>query len=142
MADDRFWYSVSTTGVYCRPPCPLCGCNSGNVTTHATLEDARRTGFRPCKRRKPEGPGTAAVNARFVTRACRLIEDSETPPSLADLAAQFALSPGYLHFAVGETTLGSILVTSSAKGVAAILLGDDPDALVRDLQDRFPRRRG
>ncbi len=35
--------------------------------------------------------------------------------------------------------LGSILVASSTKGVAAILLGDDPDALARDLQDRFPK---
>ncbi len=44
-----------------------------------------------------------------------------------------------LCFAVGECTLGAILVASSGRGVAAILLGDDPDALVRDLQDRFPR---
>ena len=43
-----------------------------------------------------------------------------------------------IRFAIGETTLGSILVASSAKGVAAILLGADPDALARDLQDRFP----
>ncbi|EJL22754.1 methylated-DNA--[protein]-cysteine S-methyltransferase, partial [Novosphingobium sp. AP12] len=43
-----------------------------------------------------------------------------------------------IRFAIGETTLGAILVASSAKGVAAILLGDDPDALARDLQDRFP----
>ena len=44
-----------------------------------------------------------------------------------------------IRFAVGETALGSILVASSAKGVAAILLGDDPAALARDLQDRFPQ---
>jgi AraC family transcriptional regulator of adaptative response/methylated-DNA-[protein]-cysteine methyltransferase len=44
-----------------------------------------------------------------------------------------------IRFAVGETTLGAILVASSHKGVAAILLGDDPDGLVRDLQDRFPK---
>jgi AraC family transcriptional regulator of adaptative response/methylated-DNA-[protein]-cysteine methyltransferase len=44
-----------------------------------------------------------------------------------------------LRFAVGETIFGSILVASSAKGVAAILLGDDPEALLRDLQDRFPQ---
>jgi AraC family transcriptional regulator, regulatory protein of adaptative response / methylated-DNA-[protein]-cysteine methyltransferase len=44
-----------------------------------------------------------------------------------------------MHFAVGECRLGSILVAASAKGVCAILLGDDPDELVRDLQDRFPR---
>src|SRR5262245_60089683 len=42
-----------------------------------------------------------------------------------------------IRFAVGQTSLGAILVASSAKGIASILLGDDPDALVRDLQDRF-----
>lgn len=46
-----------------------------------------------------------------------------------------------IRFAVGQTTLGAILVASSGKGVAAILLGDDPDVLVRDLQDRFPKAR-
>lgn len=46
-----------------------------------------------------------------------------------------------LTFAVGQCSLGAILVASSAKGVAAILLGDDPDTLVRDLEDRFPRAR-
>ncbi|MDQ0472231.1 bifunctional DNA-binding transcriptional regulator/O6-methylguanine-DNA methyltransferase Ada [Labrys wisconsinensis] len=44
-----------------------------------------------------------------------------------------------IHFAIGECSLGSILVARSDKGVCAILLGDDPDALARDLQDRFPR---
>src|SRR6266699_3060255 len=44
-----------------------------------------------------------------------------------------------IRFAVGECTLGAILVASSEKGIAAILLGNDPDKLVRDLQDRFPK---
>jgi AraC family transcriptional regulator of adaptative response/methylated-DNA-[protein]-cysteine methyltransferase len=44
-----------------------------------------------------------------------------------------------IRFAVGETTLGSILVAQSERGVCAILLGDDPEKLVRDLQDQFPR---
>jgi AraC family transcriptional regulator of adaptative response/methylated-DNA-[protein]-cysteine methyltransferase len=44
-----------------------------------------------------------------------------------------------IRFAVGETSLGAILVASSQKGVAAILLGDDPGELIRDLQDRFPK---
>jgi AraC family transcriptional regulator of adaptative response/methylated-DNA-[protein]-cysteine methyltransferase len=46
-----------------------------------------------------------------------------------------------IRFAVGQSSLGAILVASSAKGVAAILLGDDPDALLRNLQDRFPNAR-
>ena len=42
-------------------------------------------------------------------------------------------------FAVGQCSLGAILVAQSARGVCAILLGDDPDQLVRDLQDQFPK---
>ena len=46
-----------------------------------------------------------------------------------------------IRFAVGRSSLGAILVASSDKGVASILIGDDPDELVRDLQDRFPNAR-
>ncbi|OYU09346.1 MAG: bifunctional transcriptional regulator/O6-methylguanine-DNA methyltransferase [Pseudomonas sp. PGPPP1] len=42
-------------------------------------------------------------------------------------------------FAVGQCSLGAILVAQSARGVCAILLGDDPEKLVRDLQDQFPK---
>ncbi|TFY87528.1 bifunctional DNA-binding transcriptional regulator/O6-methylguanine-DNA methyltransferase Ada [Pseudomonas kairouanensis] len=44
-------------------------------------------------------------------------------------------------FAVGECSLGAILVAQSTRGVCAILLGDDPGKLVRDLQDQFPKAR-
>jgi AraC family transcriptional regulator of adaptative response/methylated-DNA-[protein]-cysteine methyltransferase len=44
-----------------------------------------------------------------------------------------------IRFAVGVCSLGSILVAASERGVCAIMLGDDPDALLRELQDRFPR---
>jgi AraC family transcriptional regulator of adaptative response/methylated-DNA-[protein]-cysteine methyltransferase len=44
-----------------------------------------------------------------------------------------------IRFAIGECSLGSILVAQSDRGVCAILLGDDPNALARDLQDKFPR---
>jgi len=44
-----------------------------------------------------------------------------------------------IKFAVGECSLGSILVAQSERGVCAILIGDEPESLVRDLQDRFPR---
>ncbi len=46
-----------------------------------------------------------------------------------------------IRFAVGQSSLGAILVASSKKGVASILLGNDPDELVRNLQDRFPKAR-
>ncbi|WEX19054.1 bifunctional DNA-binding transcriptional regulator/O6-methylguanine-DNA methyltransferase Ada [Pseudomonas sp. G11] len=44
-----------------------------------------------------------------------------------------------IRFAVGQCSLGAILVAQSHRGVCAILLGDDPDKLVRDLQDQFPK---
>src|SRR5262249_15410690 len=44
-----------------------------------------------------------------------------------------------IRFAVGECSLGSILVAQSERGICAILLGDDPDTLVRELQDQFPK---
>ena len=44
-----------------------------------------------------------------------------------------------IRFAIGECSLGSILVAATEKGVCAILLGRDPDALVRQLQDRFTK---
>ncbi|MEO6155276.1 MAG: bifunctional DNA-binding transcriptional regulator/O6-methylguanine-DNA methyltransferase Ada [Thermomonas sp.] len=43
-----------------------------------------------------------------------------------------------IMFALGQCSLGAILVACSEKGVCAISLGDDPDALLRELQDRFP----
>jgi AraC family transcriptional regulator, regulatory protein of adaptative response / methylated-DNA-[protein]-cysteine methyltransferase len=63
-------------------------------------------------------------------------------------AARLGMTPGavrrggagaVIRFAVGQASLGAVLVAATSKGVCAILLGDDPDALVRDLQDRFPR---
>jgi AraC family transcriptional regulator, regulatory protein of adaptative response / methylated-DNA-[protein]-cysteine methyltransferase len=211
-ADGQFWYSVSTTGVYCRPSCPSRTANPKNVQLHDTLESARATGFRPCKRCNPDGPSIETENAALVAKACRIIEENEEEPSLEMLAHAVGLSSSYFHrmfkaatgvtpkdyaaarravkvrqglawggsvteviydagfnssgrfyekstdmlgmtpsryraggpkeeikFAVGQTSLGAILVASSKKGVAAILLGDDPDKLVRNLQDRFPR---
>jgi AraC family transcriptional regulator of adaptative response/methylated-DNA-[protein]-cysteine methyltransferase len=44
-----------------------------------------------------------------------------------------------IFFAIGKASLGSILVAQSNKGVCSILIGDDPEALIRDLEDQFPR---
>jgi AraC family transcriptional regulator of adaptative response/methylated-DNA-[protein]-cysteine methyltransferase len=46
---------------------------------------------------------------------------------------------GDIRFALGQCSLGAVLVAQSEKGICAITLGDDAEALVRDLQDRFPR---
>ena len=53
-ADGRFFYSVRSTGVYCRPSCPARPARPENVRFHVTREDAERAGFRPCRRCRPE----------------------------------------------------------------------------------------
>jgi AraC family transcriptional regulator, regulatory protein of adaptative response / methylated-DNA-[protein]-cysteine methyltransferase len=48
------------------------------------------------------------------------------------------LQMGEIQYAVGGSSLGSVLVAQSSGGICAILMGDDPDAVVRELQERFP----
>jgi AraC family transcriptional regulator, regulatory protein of adaptative response / methylated-DNA-[protein]-cysteine methyltransferase len=210
-ADGSFYYSVETTGVYCRPSCPSRMARRENVRFHASCADAERAGFRACKRCRPDQPGLAAERADAVARACGIIETAEEMPSLEALASAVGMSRYHFHrvfkavtgvtprayaagrratrvrkalarggsvteaiygagfnssgrfyasstavlgmqprafraggegevirFSVGECSLGSILVAATDRGVCAISMGDDPDALVRDLEDRFP----
>jgi AraC family transcriptional regulator of adaptative response/methylated-DNA-[protein]-cysteine methyltransferase len=210
-SDGKFYYSVKTTGVYCRPSCAARLARPENVQFHLTCEDAEQAGFRPCKRCKPNQAGVAEQNAAKIAKACRLIENSDEIPSLEALANHAGMSVFHFHrtfksaigltpneyatahrtyrvraslekstsvtdaiydagfnssgrfyersnevlgmtpskfrsggadtdifFAIGECSMGSILVAQSEKGVCAIFIGDDPAALARDLEDRFP----
>jgi AraC family transcriptional regulator of adaptative response/methylated-DNA-[protein]-cysteine methyltransferase len=211
-ADGVFWYSVRSTGVYCRPSCGARPALRKNVAFHDSREAAEQAGFRPCLRCKPDQPPLAERQAALVAQACRLIDEAEETPDLdslavavgvsrfyfhrmfkavtgitpkayanaararrmqAGLAGQasvteamyaagfnssgrfYAQSPAVLgmtpsafraggvgeqiHFAIAECSLGPILVASTVQGICAILIDDDPDFLVRDLQDRFPK---
>jgi AraC family transcriptional regulator, regulatory protein of adaptative response / methylated-DNA-[protein]-cysteine methyltransferase len=211
-ADGAFYYSVLTTGVYCRPSCGSRRARRENVAFHATREAAEAAGFRPCRRCRPNEASVTERHASAVADACRLIEGAEEAPSLDALAGAAGMSRFYFHrvfkevtgvtpkayadahraervrdelaqcatvteaiygagfnssgrfyaaspdllgmtptefrsggngasirFAVGECSLGTILVAATGRGICAILLGDDPDALVRELQDRFPK---
>ncbi len=213
-ADGQFYYSVRSTGVYCRPSCASRTALRANVGFHGTREQAEAAGFRPCLRCRPELPPLAERQAEAVARACRLIEQAEEAPDLDSLARVAGLSRFHFHrvfkavtgitpkayaaahragrvrrqlavsgsvteaiygagfnssgrfyagagallgmaparfraggqgetirFAIGQCSLGAILVAATATGICAILMGDDPEPLVRDLQDRFPRAR-
>ena len=83
-ADGKFFYSVRTTGVYCRPSCAARMARPENVEFHLTAADAERAGFRPCKRCKPDQPSLAVQHAALVAELCRLIENAEQVPSLGD----------------------------------------------------------
>lgn len=91
---DAFVVGVITTGIYCRPGCPARAPKRENVRFFATTEEARATGLRACLRCKPDEarPGSDAV-----MRACRLIEESETAPSLDALAQAVGLSSFHFH---------------------------------------------
>src|SRR5262249_4295436 len=69
-ADGTFFYSVKTTGVYCKPSCAARAARPENVAFHAPAEDAERAGFRPCKRCKPNQPPRAQQHAAIVARLC------------------------------------------------------------------------
>ncbi len=213
-ADGSFYYSVRTTGTYCRPSCAARLANPKNVRFHDSVALAEAAGFRACKRCKPDQPSLEQQHATRIAHACHMIEAAETAPTLAILAEGSGLSAHHFHrvfksvtgltphkyaaahrarrmreglietkrvtdaiydagfgsgsrfyeradailgmtptsyrnggedtvirFAIGQCSLGAILVAASAIGVCAILMGDDPDALVRDLQDRFSRAR-
>jgi AraC family transcriptional regulator of adaptative response/methylated-DNA-[protein]-cysteine methyltransferase len=211
-ADGHFVYAVRTTGVYCHPSSTARLPKRENVAFFDSPEAAEAAGYRPSRRARADQTSAAAERAMVVARACRLIEASETPPQLDELAAEVGVSPFHFHrmfkaetgltpkayssayrgrklreelsapsasitdaiygagfnsnsrfyeasdkllgmrardyraggagaiirFAVGQCSLGAILVAQSQRGICAILLGNDPDALVRDLQDQFP----
>ncbi|MBV8863982.1 MAG: bifunctional DNA-binding transcriptional regulator/O6-methylguanine-DNA methyltransferase Ada [Acidobacteriaceae bacterium] len=211
-ADGKFYYSVATTGVYCRPSCASRRPRRENVRFHISCEEAEHAGFRPCKRCRPGERGPAEQWALVIGEACRAIEHAAEVPDLDEIArasrmsrfhfqrvfksvtgvtprayfvacrtrrlqaelqssktvteaiygagfnssARFYANSGEMlgmqpktfrkggkdtsiRFAVGECSLGSILVAATGKGICSILLGDDPEVLVRDLHDRFPK---
>jgi AraC family transcriptional regulator of adaptative response/methylated-DNA-[protein]-cysteine methyltransferase len=68
----------------------------------------------------------------------RFYESSDRTLGMKPAAFQAGGRGASMRFAVGECSLGSILVAATERVVCAVQFGDDPDALVRGLQDRFP----
>jgi AraC family transcriptional regulator, regulatory protein of adaptative response / methylated-DNA-[protein]-cysteine methyltransferase len=96
-ADGRFFYSVKTTGIYCRPSCPARLAKRENVAFHRTQADAESAGFRACKRCRPDKSSLLETHAAVVAKVCRRIEDAETPLSLPALAREAGMSPYHFH---------------------------------------------
>lgn len=97
-ADGVFFYSVLTTGVYCRPSCAARPARAENIGFHATTAAAEKAGFRPCKRCRPtEAPAVERLAALVRTARASIEAEADAPPSLADLAAEAGLSRHYFH---------------------------------------------
>jgi AraC family transcriptional regulator of adaptative response/methylated-DNA-[protein]-cysteine methyltransferase len=82
---------------------------------------------------------TAAIYDSGYSSNGRFYGESEQMLGMTPTEYRAGGTKAEIRFAVGECSLGSILVARSERGVCAIFLGDDPDALTRELQDRFPR---
>ncbi|WP_263494486.1 DNA-3-methyladenine glycosylase 2 family protein [Streptomyces sp. PSKA30] len=94
--DGAFFFAVETTGIYCRPSCPAVTPKRHNVRFFATAAAAQGSGFRACRRCRPDAvPGSADWNARadVVGRAMRLIGDGVVDrEGVAGLAARLGYS--------------------------------------------------
>ncbi len=205
--DGRFVFAVRSTGIYCRPSCPARRPQRANVSFHADAAAAEAAGFRACQRCVPKGQSPAQQLDALVAAACRLLEGSETTPTLEQLAARIGLSPSHLarafkartgltprawaaarrrqrledalpaagsvleaalqagysgtralyetsaalspaqrrqrgagerlRYAFAACPLGLLLLAASARGVCALLFGDDRETLLADLRRRF-----
>ena len=82
---------------------------------------------------------TEAIHAAGFNSSGRFYEQSNQTLGMTPSDYRAGGANTTIRFAIGECSLGSILVAQSTKGVCAILLGDDPQILLRDFQDRFPR---
>ena len=96
-ADGAFVYAVSTTGVYCRPSCASRRPNRRNVEFFDTPDAARRAGFRPCRRCRPDAVSDADPWIEKIRRACVYLANVEGHPSLSGLAARIGGSPYHLQ---------------------------------------------
>ena len=95
--DGQWVYSVKTTGVYCRPGCASRQPRRENVAFYETAAAAEAAGFRPCKRCRPNEPSAAARHIAAIERACALIRESESLPSLDRLADTAGISRYHFH---------------------------------------------
>jgi len=94
--DGAFVYAVGSTGIYCRASCPSRKPRRDRVTFFGSAAEARQSGFRPCKRCRPDAVPVDAW-ADKIRRACVYLANAEGHPSLAALAARIGGSRYHLQ---------------------------------------------
>ncbi|KAK3172319.1 hypothetical protein OEA41_005640 [Lepraria neglecta] len=95
-----FLYGVKSTKIYCRPTCSARLARRANVVFYDTEDQARRDGFRPCKRCKPDNTTFVGEAEEVVTRAIALLrikkDDLMMKRGLRELAKEVGVTPSYL----------------------------------------------
>jgi AraC family transcriptional regulator of adaptative response/methylated-DNA-[protein]-cysteine methyltransferase len=99
MRRDRSWDgrligAVRTTGIYCKPSCPARRPRREHVLFYGSPEDARKAGFRPCQRCRPDEVGR---DREAVAKAIRILERSEEILNLGELAAAVGYAPHHFQ---------------------------------------------
>lgn len=99
--DGRIFVGVATTGIYCRPVCPVRKPKKANCTFYPSAAAAEAAGFRPCLRCRPEeAPGNATIDRadRLAWIAAHAIEEDGTGDlSLERLAGTLGVTPRHLR---------------------------------------------
>lgn len=108
-ADAAFVYAVVTTKIFCRPTCPARLARRANVKFYDTSVNALKSGFRPCKRCKPDqvhlvGTDITKPQKEVVKKACAYIDEMKGETTLKDIAHNVGISARYLHGVFKEIT--------------------------------------
>ncbi|MFN8145865.1 MAG: Ada metal-binding domain-containing protein [Candidatus Nanopelagicales bacterium] len=125
--DGRIWFGVTSTGVYCRPVCPAQTPKAANVRFFASPAAAVSSGFRACKRCRPDSaPGSRHWDHRgdLAARALRLIaEGAVDDGGVAGLARTLHVSERHVHRTlVAEVGAGPLQLAMSRRAQTAKLL--------------------
>jgi AraC family transcriptional regulator of adaptative response / methylphosphotriester-DNA alkyltransferase methyltransferase len=96
--DGIYYTGVKTTKIVCRPSCRARTPKRENITLYPNLKSALRDGFRPCKRCKPDTPGTLNPDAMLAAQVDAMITTNfKSALTLSILANQLAISPYHLQ---------------------------------------------
>jgi AraC family transcriptional regulator of adaptative response / DNA-3-methyladenine glycosylase II len=125
--DGRIWFGVTSTGIYCRPVCPAQTPKAANVRFFASPAAAVSSGFRACRRCRPDSaPGSRHWDHRgdLAARALRLIADGAVDDGgVAGLARSLHVSERHLHRTlVAEVGAGPLHLAVSRRAQTARLL--------------------
>lgn len=94
-----------------------------------------------CRRNCAAASVTQAIHAAGFNASSRFYAQSDAILGMTPRAYRHGGQGADIRFAVGQSALGAVLVAQSDRGICAISLGDDPEPLVHELQDRFPQAR-
>lgn len=96
--DGTYFVGIVSTGIVCFPSCKSRIPNRENVRAYATLADALKDGFRPCKRCKPDNPDRQSPESTLAHCVVALYKQHwQEPWTLTSLASELKISPYHLQ---------------------------------------------